>query len=822
MIKKFTSLILFLSVVLFAYSQDSIFVRGTKYRVDTLIQKHDVGLGAMHSKYSLPDLPLVVSVLEIDASNPWVKVMSCLSNDTLRDLERPSRMATRHSSAGHQVFAAINGDFYNTSGVDKGLTVNGQLLNGQVAKVPNGSLPLMAFDGDKQPFLDAMTFGGSVTAHGSTFTIHSVNSSRGTNQLILYNQYNGKNTGTNIYGTEVEVELTSGEWGVNQALTAVVRKKESGVGSMPLTSGRAILSGHGLAQAFLNGLQVNDEVEISTQITLAGSPSDLPHLKEMVGGDRIILSDGEIQDNDWAVLHPRTGIGYSQDKNRIILTVVDGRSTVAAGVTTKQLADIMKQSGAWWAANLDGGGSSVMVVRDKISNTPSDGAERSVANAYLFVSTAPEAPGVKMVLDRHSLSVPYGNKAKINASTFNQYGDVVEYLNAANVSYRQVGEIGSIDADGLFTATGTAYSGLIIGEWNDQADTVHVTVRPVEELTLEHDHLTIDHLNDYTFLVYGKGEDGTPYLMNNDLLQFESSDESVGTVSAGGVFSGVSDGNVQVRVFAGDGAAADTCYVTVEIGRGHVLLDDFSDPSSWLVSKSWIDEVSLSRQLFPGTNEEVLKVDYTMTFANRTASITLEKMIDVYGMPDSLMLQATGNGYSSSFLLMLDHSMGASVVPSFTSEEMMDHQAAIRVADIPQEDYPVSFKSVRLTIERDAAYVVGSTYSGSFYLKGLKAVYPEKDPVSNVVKPAVEQAEVEVFPNPATSWVSVRWSGEGNAEMVFSLFRLDGTPMGVWNMGTLNRGEAFRISVDNLPSGTYLYRVSGSKKSAFGKLIINL
>ncbi len=815
-----TTLLLWVFLIFPVSAQDSLLIQGIKYRVDTLVQTHDVGLGNLHTKYSLPDFPLVVSVLEVDAANPLVKVMSCLSNDVLRGLERPSHMAARKSSPGHQVFGAINADFYITSGVDKGLSINGQILNGEVAKVPHASRPVIGFDNTKMPFLDVMTFSGSVRAGQQSHIINGVNVSRGAEQLILYNRYQGENTGTNIYGTEVEVELVEGEWTVNKTMRALVKQKTTGVGSASILPGRAILSGHGAGAAFLNTLEVDDEIELSTQFSLNSASFSLPHLKELVGGDRIILADGTITDNNWVQLHPRTGMGYSQDGSKVILTVVDGRSTVAAGVSTKQLADIMKQSGAHWALNLDGGGSSVMVVRDRISNTPSDGAERAVANAMLFVSTAPPALADSFALDRYSLSVPYGNKAKINASTFNEYDDVVDYLTAADVTFTLEGDIGSIDANGWFTATGTAYSGKIIGHWHGQSDTVHVSVLPVEKVTFKHQSITIDHLTDYTFTVYGEGEDNTPYLINNDLVQFESSNPAIGIVSEAGVFRGVSDGTVEVRVFTSDEEVADTCTMTVEIGRGEVLLDDFSNAGSWSVSKNWIDEVSLSRVLFPGTNEEVLKVDYSMTYANRTASITLEKTIDIYGMADSVLLQATGNGKSASFILMLDHAMGACVVPSFTGESMMNHYAAIRVEDIPQEDYPLSFKSVRLTIERDASYTVGSVYSGTFYLKSLKVVYPEKDPASSVMTPEVP-SRVLVFPNPASTGVSVQLTGEGSGPLQLSLFALNGAKMGDWQLGELRKGDVARVALGNLPPGTYLYRISGRGTSEFGKLVIS-
>src|SRR5664279_202814 len=110
----------------------------------------------------------------------------------------------------------------------------------------------------------------------------------------------------------------------------------------------------------------------------------------MVGGDRQILQHGLVTDNDWAALNPRTAVGYSSDKSKIYFCIVDGRSTISVGVSTKQLADIIKSAGASEAINLDGGGSSTLYVKGlNLMNVPSDGSERAVGNGLFAVSSAP-------------------------------------------------------------------------------------------------------------------------------------------------------------------------------------------------------------------------------------------------------------------------------------------------------------------------------------------------------------------------------------------------------------------------------------------------
>ncbi len=87
--------------------------------------------------------------------------------------------------------------------------------------------------------------------------------------------------------------------------------------------------------------------------------------------------------------HPRTALGKQSD-GTIVLVVVDGRNERAAGVSMTELQEIMRWLGCIEAINLDGGGSSTMVVNKKVVNHPSDNelfdpeGERVVQNAIVI------------------------------------------------------------------------------------------------------------------------------------------------------------------------------------------------------------------------------------------------------------------------------------------------------------------------------------------------------------------------------------------------------------------------------------------------------
>lgn len=80
--------------------------------------------------------------------------------------------------------------------------------------------------------------------------------------------------------------------------------------------------------------------------------------------------------------HPRTAIGQKANGD-IVLVVVQGRNILNKGVTATELASIMLSLGCVNAVNLDGGGSSEMIINDKIVNQPTDGKERAIGAALI-------------------------------------------------------------------------------------------------------------------------------------------------------------------------------------------------------------------------------------------------------------------------------------------------------------------------------------------------------------------------------------------------------------------------------------------------------
>lgn len=92
------------------------------------------------------------------------------------------------------------------------------------------------------------------------------------------------------------------------------------------------------------------------------APFPEQEITEAVCGFQIVLMNGTSVATDKA-LHPRTGAGLSQDGKTLWLLVVDGRQAgTSEGCTTLEMADWFQAMGASSGINLDGGGTTTMVL----------------------------------------------------------------------------------------------------------------------------------------------------------------------------------------------------------------------------------------------------------------------------------------------------------------------------------------------------------------------------------------------------------------------------------------------------------------------------
>lgn len=92
-------------------------------------------------------------------------------------------------------------------------------------------------------------------------------------------------------------------------------------------------------------------------------------LQQALGGRNILVANGKVKDTTaiGSDNEPRTAVGIKAD-GTVFFVVIDGRQTpISSGLSMTDLAKLMIERGAVTALNLDGGGSSTLLLGNLVT-----------------------------------------------------------------------------------------------------------------------------------------------------------------------------------------------------------------------------------------------------------------------------------------------------------------------------------------------------------------------------------------------------------------------------------------------------------------------
>jgi len=301
-----------------------------------------------------------------------------------------SVLLSRLPAASHAI-AAVNADFFLFA--PPGVPTNTHIERGTVIAGPGPNV-LLGYDAQRGLFIDSVRVRGAVT------------SPRGTVDVLNWNRPAANRAG-----------LVDAHWGV--ALDTLVRTRAMRLD--PIVPVRQdSIAGRYVARAARPGdtLVFGDTLllvvppalraRVAAGDTVAVQRRITPFWpREAVGGRGVLLIDSVVgADVDkegnagFQGLNPRTAAGIARvgTSQRLLLAVIDGRQPgYSVGMTLRQTAELLRSLGAQRAINLDGGGSSAMIVRDnatgalRVRNKPSDPTgERQVGNALAVLGSCRE------------------------------------------------------------------------------------------------------------------------------------------------------------------------------------------------------------------------------------------------------------------------------------------------------------------------------------------------------------------------------------------------------------------------------------------------
>ena len=364
----------------------------------------EIAPGVAHVEMAIPGGPWLVHIVAISPAAREVELRSVKGLDHVVGRERPSEMARRTALAEHRtLLAAVNADFFNFT--PPGVSEGPQVSDGRVVKSEDRNRaaradtvlrdqPVFGVAANGRPFFaDAHLEGGVRIANGATLTLLRVNRAANRDSLTLYDGFMGDTTPSDSGVTELVLRTVHAAAMAGDTATAVVESVDNATAGVRIPIDGAVLAlpsrmaGEGTGAAS-GALAAGDTVRWWTPFT--GAP---PRVRELVGGYPMLLRDGRrVFEDTKAIIsgfsvtqHPRTAVATRADGTLIIMAV-DGRSEASKGMSLTRLTDFLVALGAVNALNLDGGGSTVMLVRDSIVNHPTDKeGERAVANALVVL-----------------------------------------------------------------------------------------------------------------------------------------------------------------------------------------------------------------------------------------------------------------------------------------------------------------------------------------------------------------------------------------------------------------------------------------------------
>src|SRR5712692_1248145 len=326
--------------------------------------------------------PWFINMLRIDLTKARLRMVHAM--DEAVGLETVSSMATRYGA-----LAAVNSGYFRTTGTYRGDSVGIEVLNGKILSEPNNvraAVGLIERNGKQELIFGHIKFAGQLADGAQAkHSIDGLNRPRGDNELIVFTPEFHRTTLTDPNGLELIVRRGR-----------IVERRDL-KGSRAIPADGFVISVEGTARQWaLEKLRVGTRVKLNLDWSPTETEQTDPwkQAANIIGGGPQLIKNGRVEITNAAekILpsfvsdgHPRTAIAKLKS-GQILLVTVDGRQPgESIGMSLTMLADLLIEFSAVEAINLDGGGSTTMVIRNKLANKPSDAAgERPVSDAILI------------------------------------------------------------------------------------------------------------------------------------------------------------------------------------------------------------------------------------------------------------------------------------------------------------------------------------------------------------------------------------------------------------------------------------------------------
>lgn len=343
--------------------------------------------------------PWVVNILEIDPEEFTGTVEAVLANDMI-----PGLATVPETAADHDALAAVTGGYFwvaGDDGIDGQITglamVDGDLVSGQASVTPTTDYvdfrSAFLLQPDAERIADVQSVGAelTVTTGEETAELDGLNRKPLMDELVHLTPAFGADT-----APAAVTEPTSGIEVALDADGAVTEVRSDRGGAIPPDG--SVIVGIGSGEDWLTEhATVGDVLGVDHDVRTVTGEELSEQVEGLVNGGPRLVADGQIDIQAGADgfastdeffhsfnvgRHPRTVAGIAED-GTVFLVTIDGRQPgVSVGASVWEAARIALSLGARDAVNLDGGGSTTMVVDGElVTNQPL----RAIADAIVIL-----------------------------------------------------------------------------------------------------------------------------------------------------------------------------------------------------------------------------------------------------------------------------------------------------------------------------------------------------------------------------------------------------------------------------------------------------
>lgn len=305
--------------------------------------------------------PVVNHVLEVDLTDPRVRLDHGYSFDLLYGFETTSEIAVRTGAV-----AAVNGMFYDDLGMPIGIIID----EGKPVRIHNAGTPVVLVGENGETVMTEVVSNAMVYVGKGYAWLYSVNGRVPDGSWGYMEPVFGKTT--RIHRPSVNYIIRDG------VISEIVHSE----GPVSLAGCDGILVYAGNEEVF----GVGQSVVIDFDLGFDAFPVETAF---QAGGWLVKNGVNVAMDEDPFVGYttapqPRTLVGIKKD-GHMLFVVVDGRQPgYSIGVSGKEAAALMIEYGCVSAAFLDGGASSTLWYEGEVVNRPSGETERAVAHVLLI------------------------------------------------------------------------------------------------------------------------------------------------------------------------------------------------------------------------------------------------------------------------------------------------------------------------------------------------------------------------------------------------------------------------------------------------------